>query len=52
MAQKSAILFTGFETPKEMAQKLLDVQRQLDNRISAIETKQAELEDRLEELED
>jgi hypothetical protein len=52
MAQKSAILFTGLETPQELAWKLMDVQRQLDNRLSEIETKQAVHEDRLEELED
>ena len=49
---KSNINFTGNESPKEMAQKVIDMQRQFDNRLSALENKTADLEDRISDLED
>lgn len=53
MAQiRSSILFTGAEQAKEMAQKLMDLQRQLEARIHTLEKKNADLEDRLSEIED
>lgn len=53
MAQiKSTILFTGNEDPKEFVQKITDLQRQFDNRITASEKRIVELKNRISELED
>lgn len=49
---RSTILINGNESPRELSQKIMDIQRSLDNRLSAVEKKQAEIENRLEDLED
>ena len=46
------ITFTGDEEPRDMAQKLSDMQRGFDTRIAALETENADLTDRIEELEE
>jgi len=48
---KSGIIFTGKETPQEAAQRLTDMQRQISNRLSALEKKTKELDDRLLDIE-
>ena len=52
MQVKTILIFTGNESPREIASKLADFQRQVDNRISALENKNREMDDRLSELED
>ena len=49
---RSAILFKGTETPREMSMKLMDLQNQLEARIHELENKNADLEDRLSDIED
>jgi hypothetical protein len=49
---KSLILINGTESPKELTVKIMDIQRQLENRITAIEAALARIRDRLEDLED
>lgn len=49
---RSTIIVHGNESPREMAQKIADIQRQIDNRLSALENKIADLEDRISDLED
>jgi hypothetical protein len=49
---RSTIIVTGNESPREMAQKIADIQRQMDNRLSALENKTADHENRISELED
>jgi len=49
---KSTIIFTGNESSRELATKLADFQRQVDNRLSALENKIADIEDRLSDIED
>ena len=51
-AQKSSILITGNESPQEIAQRMMDIQRQLDNRITRLEKLQTETNNRLDQLED
>ena len=49
---KSTIIFTGTETPRELAQKIADMQRQHDNRLMFLEKEITDLENRVSELED
>ena len=49
---KSTIIFTGTESPRELVQKISDLQRQHDNRLSALEKMNSDLEQRVSELED
>ena len=49
---KSTIIFTGTEGPRELVQKISDLQRQHDNRLTALEKMNSDLEQRVSELED
>lgn len=49
---KSNIIFNASDSPGEMAYKLAEMQKQLDNRITALEKSQGETNKRLDQLED
>lgn len=51
MAFKSLIQFSKDDSPVAIAEKLNDAFRQIDNRITSLESNLRELENRVQELE-
>ena len=49
---RSILIFTGRESSQEMAQKMVEFQRSIENRLAALEKKEKELDDRLQDVED